>query len=258
MDSRQAKEILELYRPGVDDEDQQFAEALAQTESDPDLRRWFEEHCALYAAIRGKMKDIPVPVDLRSRIAVGRKSASEVAWWRSPWALAAAAIITICVSIYSLLTQLTPQMPAPAVARNDFPGFRQRMVDFALSGYKVNIHSETLDELRQEFARKDWPSQYIVPAGLAKLHVEGGYLMKWNGHKVSMLCLNAPGDHDVWLYVIARDALPKDSPCHAEPELAQIGKLITASWSDNTNTYLLATEGDAAFVRPLLPAQPST
>ena len=40
MDRQQAKQILELYRPGVDDADPQFAEALALSRTDPELRRW--------------------------------------------------------------------------------------------------------------------------------------------------------------------------------------------------------------------------
>src|SRR4029079_15043537 len=52
MNTQQAKEILSLYRPGTADaEDPSFAEALRLCERDPELERWFSEHCAVYSAL---------------------------------------------------------------------------------------------------------------------------------------------------------------------------------------------------------------
>lgn len=251
MDSRQAKEILELYRPGVDDADPQFAEALTQVERDPELRRWLDEHCAVYTAIRVRMKDIRVPVELRDRILAGRKVVRPVIWWRSPLALGAAAAIVIGLSIYSIVFQLGLLGGGAGKASTTFAAFRDEMVYYAAAGYQLDVQSASLDELRQQFVQKGWPSDYTVPPALTKLGVRGGCLTKWQEHKVSMLCLSAPDRHGVWLYVIERAALP-DAPAQPTPQIAMQGGLATASWSEGDKTYLLAAEGDEAFLRTLL------
>ncbi len=38
-----------------------MAEALVLARQDPELARWFAEHCALYEQVRDKLKKIPVP-----------------------------------------------------------------------------------------------------------------------------------------------------------------------------------------------------
>src|SRR5207244_1996155 len=108
-----AKQILELYRPGVDDNDPQFAEALALAQRDRELRRWLDDHCALYEAIRAKLKAAPVAIELRNELLAERsergKVVRPVAWWRSPIAIGAAAVVAICLSIYSIVTQVNSQ-----------------------------------------------------------------------------------------------------------------------------------------------------
>jgi hypothetical protein len=60
--SQQVKEILILYRPGIADrDDPEVAKALAAATNDPELSRWFAEHCALYESLRDKFRQIPVP-----------------------------------------------------------------------------------------------------------------------------------------------------------------------------------------------------
>jgi hypothetical protein len=243
VDSRQAKEILELYRPGVDDADPQFAEALTQKERDPELQRWFDEHCASYAAIRGKMKAISVPADLLEQILARHKIVEPIPWWRTSFAVAAAAIVAICASTYFIVSQLNP--PAR------FATFREQMATFAAAGYKLDVRSDSFEELRQLFVRNGWPSDYTVPSGLSRLKVEGGCLMNWQGHKVSMLCLSGPDHHDAWLYVIERPKL-SGAPKRATPLVARAGGLITASWSDRGKIYVLAAQGDETFLRALL------
>ena len=68
MDSTEAKTILSIYRPGVDDGDPQFAEALKQAECDPELGAWFAEERASYANVRRRLRAIEPPADLRAKI----------------------------------------------------------------------------------------------------------------------------------------------------------------------------------------------
>jgi hypothetical protein len=79
MDSAEAREILKLYRPdSTDAADPQTAEALSLVDRDPELDHWFREHCEVYTAIRAKLKQIPVPADLKRKILVERPSAQSM------------------------------------------------------------------------------------------------------------------------------------------------------------------------------------
>ena len=251
VDNRQAKEILWLYRPGVDDADPQFAEALAYAESHPEVRQWLDEQCATYAALRAKVKDIPVPPELPRQILGEREVVRPAAWWRNPVALGAVAVVVIGLSLYSILLQLGLIGGHAAGPRPTFAAFRDEMVYYADAGYKLDVKSSSLDELRQQFAVNGWPSDYTVPSGLTRLTVRGGCLTKWNEHKVSMLCLQAPNDHKVWMYVIGRSEL-SDAPKNTTPQIITQGSFITASWSEGNKACLLIAEGDEAFVRSLL------
>jgi hypothetical protein len=189
------------------------------------------------------MKEISVPADLHEQILARHKIIEPIAWWRSPFAVAAAAIVAICVSIYFVVSQLNPPVR--------FAVFREQMASFAAAGYKLDVHSDSFDELRQQFARNGWPADYTVPSGLSKLNVRGGCLMNWRSHKVSMLCLGGPDHHDAWLYVVERAAV-SGAPRQSTPVVAPAGGLITASWSDRGKIYVLAAQGDEAFLRTLL------
>ncbi|HUI07668.1 MAG TPA: hypothetical protein VL486_11765 [Verrucomicrobiae bacterium] len=250
MDSQQAKRVLWLYRPGVDDADPQFAEALAQVEHDPDLQRWLDEHCAEYTALRAKLKDIRVPADLPDQILGERPVDAPIPWWRSRLALGTAAAVVVVLLLHSVLFHHGQRGHVPN-PRATFAAFRDDMVYYADAGYKLDIKSFSLDELRQVFASNGWPSDYTVPPGLTELAVRGGCLTKWNEHKVSMLCLTAANDHKVWLFVVARSAL-SDAPAQSTPKIATQDIFCTASWSESNKTYLLVAEGDEPFVRSLL------
>ena len=69
MDSRQAKEILALYRPGIDDAaDPFFAEAIDQARREPELGRWLQQYQRVDAALRQKFKQIAVPAGTRTTL----------------------------------------------------------------------------------------------------------------------------------------------------------------------------------------------
>src|ERR1700722_3690134 len=102
MDSRQAKEILALYRPGsIDATDPQMAAALELVQRDPDLAAWFEQHCAVYTAIRGKLKEIPVPPSLKQSILSRQVDHRRIIQlFRPSWLATAAAALVILTAIF--------------------------------------------------------------------------------------------------------------------------------------------------------------
>src|SRR5579862_10039222 len=107
MDNQQAREILSLYRPGLDDpNDPFFAEALMQARRDPELGRWFEKQCAVDVAVRDKFRQITAPAGLQQQILAERKVVRPAIWWeRSAFLAAAAAAIVLAVFAGYILRQ---------------------------------------------------------------------------------------------------------------------------------------------------------
>ena len=68
MNTKQAKEILLLYRESIDDGDPQFRQALMHAEDDPELAQWLREQTSCYNAIRSKLLEPEPPPDLSERI----------------------------------------------------------------------------------------------------------------------------------------------------------------------------------------------
>src|SRR5215471_2683767 len=74
MNRNEAKEMLILYRPGsADADDPEFSEALKLCEQDAELRQWFDEHCAVYMAMREKFLQVTPPEGLKEQILAERK-----------------------------------------------------------------------------------------------------------------------------------------------------------------------------------------
>jgi len=68
MITKQAKEILLLYRGSIDDGDPQFREASAHAQGDPELAQWLREQTSCYNAIRSKLRELEPPTDLSETI----------------------------------------------------------------------------------------------------------------------------------------------------------------------------------------------
>jgi len=234
VDSQEAKLILEAYRPGVDDAEPQFAEALAQTRRDPALARWLQEQTALDAAIRGKLRSVAVPIGLKTRILANAKPARSANLWA--WLTPAVALLIVTAGVFWLRP-------------TGFAAYRGEMVKFVSAEYKLDFATDSFDDARAGFAKNGYPSDYVDPPGLKQLHVEGGCFRQWHGSKVSLVCMEAK-DHDVWLFVAERQSLPDAPP--ATPVFAKTGKITTASWTAGHLTYILATEGDEAELKGYL------
>ena len=105
MNNQQAKFILGAYRPdGRDATDAAFAEALAQTERDPELRQWLERQRAFDTAVVGRLRAVAPPVELKQAILAGvRASRPRAAWWLAPRWLAAAAAMAVLAGVGAVI-----------------------------------------------------------------------------------------------------------------------------------------------------------
>lgn len=247
MNNHQAKEVLLLYRPGTRDaEDPEVIEAMKVARQDPELAKWFAQHQAFQLAMRAKFREISTPerskVALSARLALSapQKIIRPVAFWQSPVWLAAAAIF---IALFGLaVVWLRPSVP------DRFTHYRESMVSAAVRMYGMDVVTKDPTELRNYIAKEGAPADYTLTPGLASLKLQGGGRLRWRGNPVSMVCFDRGGGSTLFLFVMKRSSL-KDAP-HQEPtkaQLAQIDGLMTASWSQGDDTYVLAGPTEEGF-----------
>ncbi|HXD01259.1 MAG TPA: hypothetical protein VN048_18115 [Verrucomicrobiae bacterium] len=252
MDSRQAREILALYRPGsADAADPRMAEALDQVKLDPELAAWFQEHCAVYTAIRAKLKAVPVPPGLKREIIVGRADHARIIPLPGPAKILLAAAAVVLLTTLVWFTFNTPP------SENTFARFRDRM---ARSVQRSNVpymkmYSTNQTDVLAYFTANQRPTDFALSKALQQLPAEGGSAFTWNNHPVEMLCLNAGTDasgqrNDLWVFVMDKKVVP-DAP-GASPQFFQVGNLMTASWTVGDKTYVLAARGNTEDLKKYL------
>src|SRR5437763_12116312 len=97
MNTRDAKEILLLYRGPIDDSDPQFQAALDYAQTDPELGQWLREQTKCYDLIRAKFRAIELPLGLSEKI-VRRRPIPFPRDWSRIGQLAAAILISASVT----------------------------------------------------------------------------------------------------------------------------------------------------------------
>jgi hypothetical protein len=262
MNNDDAKKTLALYRPGTEDRtDPSFNEAIAQAKpqppgrwqdkANPELSRWFQEHCSSYLSIRTKFLNIPTPPDLKARIlAEGKTAQTKVIPFRFIPLLRAAAVIVLCVSLAALFWRSHGR-------KDDFDTYRSRMTRTALQPYAMDFHSHNLQFINAFFAEHKAPADYVLPEGVSKAQPVGCAVLRWQGEPVSMICFHsgqplAAGEKtDLWFFVIDQSSM-RDGPAARAPAVARVMKLMTAAWSQDGKTYVLAASGDEEFLRKYL------
>ena len=100
MNTREAKEILLLYRGPIDDSDPQFRAALDYAKRDPELGQWLREQTECYDTIRAKLRAIEPALGLSETIVRKRPIPFPRDWSRI---VQLAAAVLISVSITALL-----------------------------------------------------------------------------------------------------------------------------------------------------------
>ena|ERR1051326_4750692 len=244
MDSQQAKEILACYRAGRDDPaDPHFAEALEQARRDPELAHWLAEQSSLDQVIGALIRESSIPLGLQSRILARATTAKPLVWWRQPVFLAVAAAAVVMVA-FVLVWLLRPEP-------NTFTAYREKMAHLVSREYEMELKTKDLEQIRDYLAKKRWPADYVVSAGLQAVATEGCGALEWHGKPVSLICFEAPQEKDLFLFVVSRSVMP-GAPATESPQFRQVGPLMTVSWSKAGTTYLLAARADEELLRKFL------
>jgi hypothetical protein len=231
MNNQEAKLILQAYRPdGQDAADPFFAEALEQAKRDPELQKWFGEENALNARLQTRLETaIPVPSSLKANLLALRKTVRPVPWWFQPMKLAAAAVILLSLVAAFLLL---PQRPTQLAS------FRETMArSSAQMQEHVAFESHDFGKIKQWLQNHNTDANFDLPSVLQAGIPQGCRVVDWNGHKATMICYFVNGEH-MDLFVMDRTGLP-GFPENSAPQFAKAGSLMTVTWADGRNVYLL-------------------
>jgi hypothetical protein len=251
MTSQEVKESLLLFRPQVDDEhDPDFAPALAQVQNDPELKKWFEQHCARQRAISSGFERLPVPEGLKEQILSERPR--QITPSRRPKTLA---LVLAVAPLLMLLGFAVIYFRGPSVT--DFPTYRQAMVGKTIRYPKMDLETDDLGKIRRYLAEHGGQKDYVLPAGLQALAGTGCKILDWRGKRISMVCFNSgkngnPQTPDLFLFILDRSGVqPPSGHCGGPgPDIADVKSLATAGWINGEKTYLLAGSGSADFLKP--------
>ena len=246
MDNREAKFILNVYRPGGQDaSDPRFSEALDQARRDPMLERWFSESIAFDTAMTEKFSAIEVPPDLRENILAGVKVSRPL---RSPfikWAIAAA---LISMAIFGSLIWHAAR---PA----HLAGWQSQALDVVSSLVRnessFDAQSHNADQLLAWLRANHAPAAQKLPGNLGKLESIGCKTFSWNGIPVSVICFMRPDGGLIHLVATAAPATTARAS-KMEPRFVRRGEWTTATWREGDNVYMVAMEGSPDQLRSYL------
>ncbi len=252
MTTQQVKETLLLYRPGTADaDDPSFSEALQLCEQDMDLKCWFEEHCAVYQAVRSKLRQTTIPEGLKEQILAERQVNMPTFWNATRRKVTVASLAVAAVAVFLFMQWRQP------TEDTGFFGFRERMISKALRSYGMDLQSDNPEQVRAFLAQRKAISDYVLPPGLQAAKIAGCLATTWQGKPVSMICFKSgkplrPGQSsDLWLFVTESSSVPA-APSDKNMLTEKIKTVTTASWSDKGKTYLLAVEGEADVLKRFL------
>jgi hypothetical protein len=123
----------------------------------------------------------------------------------------------------------------------------------------MDLYTNSPAAIRAYLSQRQSISNYTLTTALSTATNTGCKVINWQKHQVSMVCFYtgrplAPGtssSSDLFLFVMERDAA-SNVPKSDKPQFAQVNSLMTATWTQDGLVYLLATPGDAEFLKRYL------
>jgi hypothetical protein len=247
MDKQEAKLILQAQRPNDLDATQPvFAEALALVDTDPELKAWWEAQQAFDRKVAAKLKEIPLPADLRTNILTGRKITPFAPQPHRYFWLAAAALVAILCAVGTSFhaSWKAAQRVSPSHFDEAAIGF---LGDNAPS---LAMISPDHDKIMAWLKAQNAPIG-TLPAEMTPVPTVGCQKFTVEGHAVSLVCFEMAGGGIAHLFMVAQDAL-SDPPSQTGPEFKQVEGWSTASWSDGRMSYMLVTQAGPDALKQLL------
>lgn len=246
MHNREARAILSTHRSGEGGIDEaRLQEALLKVEADAEMARWWNEDRELDRVIASKLGAMRVPAGLKERItssAERRQTIIRPIWTRAAL-LAAACIIGMAVLFSSWRG---PFQPAASMA-----DYRDEMVSFIKVAPNLELETSDMGRVKDFLSNAKAPAQFTIPEKLQSYEPIGCRVLRFRGEDVSLVCFKLGGDRLAHLFVTNPKTVRTRAGASA-PDFASSHGWMTATWSEDGQTYLLAVKGDRAATEKFL------
>lgn len=254
MDNREAKFILQAYRPeGRDAANPDFREALEQAERDPELGVWLQQERAFDDAFAAKLREVPVPPNLKQEILAGQKVIPMPSIWQRPPALITLAATAVFAVGLLLLTVFVPSPSGQPLAWKDFQ--EAAIGTYESPFFRLKKTTDNTEEVRAWLAQEEAPRGFVLPEGMRKKPPIGCTTFSVDGHTVSMVCFMTKTGELAHLFMMPRSGL-SDPPQESEPLFAQDGAWSTASWSEGKLAMMVATKAPMPLLQEMFGGSP--
>lgn len=270
MHRDEAKQLLELCRPGnePDRRDPALAEALAQLETDAELRAWFDAQQAVDARISTSLNSMAAwadpPADLKASILAGMRLHQAQAmektseplipfprsdaratrakdWWLNPWTGIAALFVIMMALLNLPETEPTNDGSSPQVALAGLPPvlqFLSRELD-SLKSSDFEKRDPLAANLQAYLASRQAPSPLNIPDSLAKMSTIGCITFEYGNAIFSMICFK---NGEVY-HLITTERASYPDPLPVEPAFFQCDDKAFRLWVDGEQVIILTVRG---------------
>jgi hypothetical protein len=214
-------------------------EARAFAENDPELNTWLKKRTA-FDEKAAEAFSPSLPAGFRERLLEAAKpTPKRQLRWVVPALISAAACIVLG---WTLLWPVNDQMPnwksesLAAVVK----------VQYGMS--RVDHLSNDLTTLKTMLVSEQAPIPVSLPGSIANMPVVACKRITVAGRPASIICFLIRPGKEAHLVVMEGGNL-SDRPPQLKPEFQQEKNWNMASWSDGTQTFLLATTADESALR---------
>jgi len=196
--------------------------------------------------VAAKLREIPVPADLRSRILAGRKVVPMRRRYSMPQLLSLAAVVAALLVAVGTLAPWR-QGHGGAMASADYD--RAVLPFLGTEGPTLGMASPDHREVLAWLKERNSPVARL-PSAVTPLPSLGCQVYSVQGHTVSLICFTLPNGKEAHLFVVKREDL--SDPPGSSPQFAKMGAWTTAAWSEGDTSYLLATQAEPEALKELL------
>lgn len=276
MDREEAKHILQLCRPGNDDDrnDPLIAAALDRLSSDAELQAWFEDQQAFDAQVSDSLSRIEPPTDLKTSILAGMRAhqtqpsalndhqavehgaphtdsstpfpdpADRTAYrsWFKPWMGMAAGIALTFAILSRPIPEESVQIAAnPKLATASVPNVIEFLANeiSALKSSKLDKRDAQLSALQSHLSGTGMPCPHSIPPALDNLPTIGCVTFDYNGTKLSLICFR----NGQMYHLITADKASFPARCSEHPQLFECQQQAFKLWTEGDQVMILCTEG---------------
>ena len=247
MNREQAQEILSAYDPNrAPAPDGLFDEALRAAHDDPELDQWLQRELERDAQIRSALSEIRAPEGLKASILAAAEAREEppknIVAFPTKLLRIAAAIAVLVALVFTIDSMLDDS--GDAIAHEPLlKNFRVAMAQRVQNGFgSLDYQGSEVPQIRSYIA----DTEPLAPETRPPLPYQdsttfGCQILAYCDAKVTMVCYKR-GAAVVHVYTIARSALDDEEKAPTTPRTEKIGKIQTATWSDQDYVFLACTE----------------